>query len=73
MQRDVNHIEVLWEEETVHLGKAQDGPNHDGKSAKGSGERGQELKASWHGYNQGKNQDSNLESQDVLLKASKAS
>jgi len=39
----------------VYLGKARDGSSHDGKSAKGHGERGQELKASRHDYNQGKN------------------
>ena len=37
-------------------------------AAKGPRERGQELKVSRYGYNQGKNQDSNLKSQDVLLK-----
>jgi len=35
----------------VHLGKARDHPSYGGKSTKGPGERGQELKASRHGYN----------------------
>ena len=30
---------------------------------------GKELKASWYGYNQGKNQGINLKSQVILLKA----
>ena len=68
LQRDVNQVKVLWEGERAHSGKALDGPNHSGKSAKGPGE-GQELTASRHGYNQGKNQSINLKSQVVLLKA----
>ena len=60
LQRDVNRVKVLREGERVHSGKARDSPGHDGKSAKGLGERGQELKASRHSYNQEKNQDSNL-------------
>jgi len=43
----------------VHSSSAQNGPSHGGKSAIGPKERGQELKVSWHGYNQQKNQDSN--------------
>ena len=39
----------------MHLGKAQDGPNYSGESAKGPGERGQ-VKASRYDYNQEKNQ-----------------
>jgi len=65
----VNRVKVLREEERVHSGKARDGPSHDGKSAKGLGEMGQELKVSRHGYNQGKNQGINPKSQFVLLKA----
>ena len=52
----------------VHLGKARDCPSHGDKSAKGRGEMRQELKASQHGYNQGKNQGINPKSQVVLLK-----
>jgi len=39
----------------VHLGKARDCPSHGGKFAKGPRERGQELKTSRYGCNQGKN------------------
>ena len=59
LQRDVNWVKVLREGERVHLGNSRDGQSHGGKSAKGPGERGQELKASRHGNIQGKNQDSN--------------
>jgi len=52
-----------------HSGKARDGPSHGSESAKGPRERGQELKASLHDNNQEKNQDGNLKSQRVLLKA----
>jgi len=55
----VNNVKVLREGERVHSDKARDGLSHGGKSAKDSGER-QELKASRHGYNQGKNEGSNL-------------
>ena len=63
LQRDVNRVKVLREGEIVHLGKARHGPSHGSKSAKSPGERGQELKTSRHGYNQGKNQSSNLKPQ----------
>ena len=69
LQRDVNRIKVLREGEMVHLGKPRDGLSHGGKSAKGRGERGQELKASRHDYNQEKNQDIYPKSQVVLLNA----
>ena len=69
LQRDVNRVKVLWERERVHLGKSLDDPSHGDKSAKGPGEREQELKASRHGYNQGKNQGITLKSQVALLKA----
>ena len=52
----------------MHLGKARDGLSHGDKSAKGPGKRGQELKASQHGYNQENNQGINSKSQIVLLK-----
>ena len=65
----MNRVKVLRERERVHSGKALDGPSHGSKSTKGSGERGQELKASRHSYNQGKNQGINLKSQVVTLKA----
>jgi len=69
LQQDVNRVKGLQEEERVHSAKIRNGPSHGGKSAKGSGEKGQELKVSWHGYNQGKNKDINLKFQVVLLKA----
>ena len=53
----------------MHSGKVRDDPSHGGKSAKDPGERGQELKALRHGYNQEKNQGINLKAQVVLLKA----
>ena len=68
----MNRVKVLREKEIVHSRKARDSPNHDGKSAN-PGERGQELKASQQGYNQGKNQCINPKYQVVLLKASKTS
>ena len=45
------------------------GPSHNEKSSKGLGERGQELKVSRYGYNQGKNKANNPKSEGVLLKA----
>ena len=33
-------------------GQGSDAPSHGGKSVKGLRERGQEIKASWRGYNQ---------------------
>jgi len=65
----VNRVKVLQKEERVHLYKARDGPSYGGKSAKGPEERGQELKASRHDYNQGKSHGINPKSQVVLLKA----
>ena len=65
----MNRVKVLQEGEMVHLGKAWESPSHSGKFAKEHGESGQELKVLWYGYNQGKNQDSNIKSQSVLLKA----
>ena len=55
LQRDVNQVKMLQEEERVYSSKARDGASHDGKSAKGFRERGQELKTSRYGYNQKKN------------------
>jgi len=52
LQRDVNRINRK-EKGCIR--------NHGGKSAKGPRERGQELKASRHSYNQVKNQDINPE------------
>jgi len=43
--------EVLREEEKLHSGKARDGSSYGGETAKGPGERGQELKASRYSYN----------------------
>ena len=60
---------MLQERERVHLSKARDDLSHGGKLAKGPGETGQELKTSQYSYNQEKNQDSNLKSQGILLKA----
>ena len=59
---------MLQEGEKVHSSKAWDGSSHGGKTAKGPGEREQELKISRHGYNQEKNQSINLKSQVVLSK-----
>ena len=50
----MNWVKVLWEGEMAHSGKAQDDLSHYGKSAKGPGEREQELNDSQFGYNQGK-------------------
>ena len=63
---------MLQEREMVHSGKTWDGSSHGGESAKGQEERGQELKTSRYGYNQEKNQGSNLKSQVALLKAWKS-
>ena len=65
----MNQFKVLGERKKVHLDKARDGPSHSDKSTKGLEQSGQELKASRHSYNQEKNQDINLKSQVILLKA----
>ena len=68
LRRDVNRVKVLQEGERVHSDEACDNLSHGGKSAKGLEERGQELKSSWYGYNQEKNQSSNPKSQGVFAK-----
>ena len=45
LQQDVNRVKGLQEEERVHSVKIQNGPSHGGKSAKGSGEKGQAVDA----------------------------
>ena len=55
LQWDMNRVKVLQEGEMVYSSEAQDGPRHGDKLAKGFRERGQELKVSRYGYNQGKN------------------
>ena len=58
----------MLRKEIVHSDKARDGSSHGGESAKGQEERGQGLKTSRYGYNQEKNQGSNLKSQGILQK-----
>jgi len=50
LQRDVNWVKVSQEGERMHSGKARKGPSYGSKSAKGLGEREQELKASRYDY-----------------------
>jgi len=58
LQRDVNRVKVLREEERVHSGEARDGSSYGGKSGKGPGE-GAKVKGFTARLQLRKNQDSN--------------
>jgi len=63
---------VLQERERKYSRKAQDGQRPNGELAKGLKE-GTRIKASWYGYNQGKNQGKMSNFQMYFAKSLKAS